>query len=170
MLPQRYFYRRSGLHIEGFRVFCFEKRCGIVPSMKVQSMAELKILVVDDEKVIRTALSALLKTRGDWKVIGEASDGQEAITKAKELRPDVIIMDLSMPQMDGLKATREIHREMPEAEVLIFTQHDTLQLVREAKEAGARGYLLKSDAQSLVSAVESVGQHKPFFGRENVLA
>ena len=129
-------------------------------------MPELKILVVDDEKNIRTALSALLKTRGDWKIIGEASDGQEAVAKAKELRPDVIIMDLSMPRVDGLRATREIHREMPDTEVLIFTQHDTLQLVREAKEAGAKGYLLKSDAQSLVTAVEAIGQHKTFFGSE----
>jgi two-component system response regulator NreC len=133
-------------------------------------MSELKILVVDDEKVIRTALSALLKTRGDWKVIGEAADGQEAVLKAKELKPDVIIMDLSMPRMDGLKATREIHREMPEAKVLIFTQHDTGQLVREAKEAGAQGYLLKSDAQSLLAAVETIGQHKTFFGSENAQA
>lgn len=133
-------------------------------------MPELTILVVDDEKVIRTALSALLKTRADWKIIGEASDGQEAIEKAKELKPDVIIMDLSMPRMDGLKATREIHRQTPDAEVLIFTQHDTLQLVREAREAGARGYLLKSDAQNLVAAVETIGQHKTFFGSENAQA
>ena len=78
-------------------------------------MPELTILVVDDEKRIRTALSALLKTRAAWKITGEASDGQEAIEKAKELKPDVIIMDLSMPRMDGLKATaRSIaRRPMP---------------------------------------------------------
>jgi DNA-binding NarL/FixJ family response regulator len=130
-------------------------------------MDELRILLVDDEKNIRTALLHLLNTRSKWTVVGEASDGPEAILKAQELMPDVVIMDLSMPQMNGLKATKAIRRVAPEAEVLIFTQHDSPTLVWQAKDAGARGYLLKSDAQNLLKAVETIGQHKPFFADMN---
>jgi DNA-binding NarL/FixJ family response regulator len=130
-------------------------------------MGELRILLVDDEKKIRTALMQLLWTRSNWKVVGEASDGPEAILKAQELIPDVIIMDLSMPQMNGLKATKEIRQAVPEVEVLIFTQHDSSTLVRHAKDAGARGFLLKSDAQNLLMAVETIGEHKPFFADTN---
>jgi DNA-binding NarL/FixJ family response regulator len=124
---------------------------------------KLRILLVDDEEKIRKALSHLLNTRSNWTVVGEASNGSEAISKAQELMPDVILMDLSMPQMNGLKATKEIRQVAPKAEVLIFTQHDSSTLVRQAKDAGARGFVLKSDAQNLLKAVETLGQHKSFF-------
>lgn len=131
-------------------------------------MADLRILIVDDEKAVRTALIRLLGTREGWKVVGEAGDGAEAIGKAKELRPDVVIMDITMPEMSGLEATPEIKRAIPTTEILMFTQFDSTQMVREAQNAGASGYLLKSQANWLVAAVEAMGQHKPFFHGKNL--
>ena len=95
----------------------------------------LKILIVDDEKAVRSAVQKLLGTRAGWTVVGEAIDGSEAVAKARELQPDVVIMDLTMPQMNGLEATPEIKKVLPTAEVLIFTQHDSPQVLREAEKA-----------------------------------
>ncbi|HTP43882.1 MAG TPA: response regulator transcription factor [Candidatus Acidoferrum sp.] len=131
-------------------------------------MAVLRILIVDDEKAVRSALGRLLGTRGEWKVVGEASDGAEAVGKAKELKPDVVIMDLTLPELSGLAATPQIKKALPSAEILIFTQHESKQMVREAQNAGACGYLLKSQANWLVRAVEAIGQHKPFFEGKNL--
>jgi DNA-binding NarL/FixJ family response regulator len=131
-------------------------------------MAGLRILIVDDEKAVRTALGRLLSTRGEWIVVGEATDGSEAIGKAKELKPDVVIMDLTLPELNGLAATPEIKKVLPSAEILIFTQHESSQMVREAQNAGASGYLLKSQANWLVTAVEAIGQHKSFFEGKNL--
>ena len=128
----------------------------------------LRILIVDDEKAVRTALGRLLVTRREWQVVGEAADGAEAIGKARELRPDIVIMDITMPEMNGLEATPEIKKALPAAEVLIFTQHDSTQMVRQAQIAGASGYLLKSQANWLVTAVEAMGEHKPFFQGKNL--
>ena len=86
----------------------------------------------------------------------------------RELQPDIVIMDITMPEMNGLEATPEIKKALPDAEVLIFTQHDSKQMVRQAQNAGASGYLLKSQANWLVAAVESMGQHKPFFEGKNL--
>jgi len=133
-----------------------------------EAMSTLRILIVDDEKAVRSALARLLSTRGEWKVVGEAADGAEAIGKARELKPDVVIMDLSLPQVSGLAATPQIKKAIPTAEVLIFTQHESKQMVREARSAGASGYLLKSQANWLVTAIEAVGQHKPFFEGKNL--
>jgi DNA-binding NarL/FixJ family response regulator len=131
-------------------------------------MAELRILIVDDEKAVRRALGRLLGTRDEWIVVGEASDGAEAIGKAKELKPDVVIMDVTLPQVNGLAATPEIKKAIPTTEVLIFTQHESSQMIREARNAGASGYLLKSQANWLVAAVEAIGQHKSFFEGKNL--
>ncbi len=128
----------------------------------------LRILIVDDEKAVRTALGRLLATREEWQVVGEAADGAAAIGKVRELQPDVVIMDITMPEMNGLEATPEIKKALPTAEVLIFTQHDSKQMVRQAQNAGASGYLLKSQANWLVTAVELMGQHKPFFEGRNL--
>ena len=128
----------------------------------------LRILIVDDEKAVRTALGRLLATRKEWQVVGEAADGAEAVGKARELRPDIIIMDITMPDMNGLEAMPEIKKALPAAEVLIFTQHDSTQMVRQAQIAGASGYLLKSQANWLVTAVEAMGEHKPFFQGKNL--
>ena|SRR5487761_456867 len=126
---------------------------------------QLRILIVDDDKTVRIALERLLSMCDGWTVVGEASDGVEAIGKAKELKPDVVIMDVTMPQMNGLQATPEIKKVTPETEILILTQHDSAQIVQEARHAGASGYLLKSQAGSLLDAVETVGRHKLFFRR-----
>jgi DNA-binding NarL/FixJ family response regulator len=123
----------------------------------------LRILIVDDEKAVRTALGRLLATRKEWQVVGEAADGAEAVGKARELCPDIIIMDITMPEMNGLEATPQIKKAVPAAEVLIFTQHDSTQMVQQAQMAGASGYLLKSQA-----AVEAMGEHKPFFQGKNL--
>ena len=128
----------------------------------------LRILIVDDEKAVRTALGRLLATRKEWHVVGEAADGAEAVGKARELRPDIIIMDITMPDMNGLEAMPEIKKALPAAEVLIFTQHDSTQMVQQAQIAGASGYLLKSQANWLVTAVEAMGEHKPFFQGKNL--
>ena|ERR1700726_173676 len=123
----------------------------------------LRILLVDDEKMVRSALQRLLSPHSEWKVVGEAADGLEAVSKARDLKPDVVIMDVTMPEMNGLEATPEIKKVTPSTEVLIFTQHDSNQIVREAQKAGASGYLLKSQAHWLATAVEAMSRHKPFF-------
>jgi DNA-binding NarL/FixJ family response regulator len=123
----------------------------------------LTILLVDDEKTVRSALQRLLSARPEWKVVGEAIDGLDAVSKARDLKPDVVIMDVTMPEMNGLQATPAIKKENPSIEILIFTQHDSNQVVREAQKAGASGYLLKSQAHWLAAAVDAISQHKPFF-------
>jgi len=123
----------------------------------------LTILLVDDEKTVRSALQRLLSARPEWKVVGEAIDGLDAVSKARDLKPDVVIMDVTMPEMNGLQATPAIKKENPSIEILIFTQHDSNQIVREAQKAGASGYLLKSQAHWLAAAVDAISQHKPFF-------
>jgi DNA-binding NarL/FixJ family response regulator len=125
-------------------------------------------LIVDDEKAVRSALGRLLATRGEWKIVGEAVDGAEGIQKAKELRPDVIIMDVTMPEMSGLEATPEVKKALPATEILIFTQHDSTQMVQEAQNAGASGYLLKSQANWLIAAIEALSEHKTFFQGKNL--
>ena len=133
-------------------------------------MGTLRILIVDDEKAVRSALIRLISTRGGWTIVGEAADGAEAIGKARELQPDVVIMDVTMPEMSGLAATPEIKKVIPSVEVLIFSQHDSPQMVQEARQAGASGYLLKSQAHCLMAAVEAMSQHKPFFQGKNLSA
>ncbi len=98
-----------------------------------------------------------------WEVIDEAADGLEALEKADRLNPDVVLLDVSMPKMNGLEACRLIRKAVPSSEILIVTQHDSAQMMREALEAGARGYVVKSNAgRDLVAAVEAVSQHKSF--------
>ena len=128
----------------------------------------LRILIVDDEKAVRSALGKLLATRKEWLVVGEAADGVEAIGLARKLQPDIVIMDITMPEMNGLEATPQIKIALPAAEILIFTQHDSTQMIQQAQNAGASGYLLKSQAHWLVRAVEAMGQHKPFFQGKNL--
>jgi DNA-binding NarL/FixJ family response regulator len=123
----------------------------------------IRILIVDDHPVVRHGLRNLLEVQPDWEVIGEAADGLEALEKAASLSPDVILLDVSMPKMNGLEACRLIRKAVPACEILIVTQHDSPQMLREVLDAGARGYVVKSNAgRDLLAAVEAVSQHKPF--------
>jgi DNA-binding NarL/FixJ family response regulator len=123
----------------------------------------VRILVVDDHPVVRQGLRALLGGHPEWEIIDEAEDGIEAVEKANRLKPDVIVLDVSMPRMDGLEACRRIRKTLPDSEVLIVTQHDSPQMMREALGAGARGFVVKSNvARDLPAAVEAASQHKPF--------
>jgi len=123
-----------------------------------------RILIADDHEIVRLGLRAILEARPGWKVVAEAADGKEAIAKALASRPDIVIMDYCLPIMNGVEATRQIHARLPNAEILIFTVHDSDTLVGELLQAGARAYLPKSEAkQYLVAAVESLVNRKPFF-------
>jgi DNA-binding NarL/FixJ family response regulator len=124
----------------------------------------LRILIADDHEVVRHGVRSLLEGHPGWEVCAEASDGREAVEKAVQLKADVIILDIGMPNLNGLEATRQILRTLPQARVLILTMHESEQVVREVLEAGARGFLLKSDAgRDLVAAVEALQRHKTFF-------
>ena len=130
-----------------------------------------RILLVDDHEVVRRGLRTLLETRPDFEVCGEAADGAEGVQRALALRPDIVVLDISMPEMDGLEAARRIVVQVPAAEVLMLSMHESEGTVRAVIAAGARGYMLKSDAgRDLLSAVESLREGKPFFslrlGRE----
>ena len=123
----------------------------------------VRILVVDDHPVVRRGIRTLLGGRAEWEIVDEAQDGVEAVDKANRLKPDVILLDVSMPRMDGLEACRRIRKNVPQSEVLMVTQHDSPQMMREAIEAGARGYVVKSNvARDLPAAVEAVSQHRLF--------
>jgi len=124
----------------------------------------LRIMVADDHEVVRKGLVALLQAQPDWQVCGEAGDGREAVEKAIQLKPDILILDIGMPSLNGLEATRQILKTIPNARVLILTLHDSDQVVREVLNAGARGFLLKSDAaRDLVAAVEALRHDKTYF-------
>lgn len=121
-----------------------------------------RILLADDHDVVRSGLRSILETR--WQVVAEAADGKEAVRRALELKPDVAVLDYSLPLINGVEATRQIRARVPSVEVLIFTMHDSESLIHDLLEAGARGYLLKSDAKALlISAIESLAAHRPFF-------
>jgi two-component system, NarL family, response regulator NreC len=106
-----------------------------------------RVLVVDDHAVIRKGIQSILGAWPEWQVSGEAANGEEAVQLTKELKPDIVLMDISMPGMGGLEATRAIRRASPDTKVLLLTLHDSLECVQTALNAGARGYLLKSDTE-----------------------
>ncbi len=126
-------------------------------------MTRLRIVIVDDHAVVRRGVRALLESQPGWEVIAEATTGRDAVEIAKRLQPDIVVMDLSLPELNGLDATRQILKESPRTEVLVLTMHHAEELARNVLQAGARGYVLKSDADdNLIAAVESLSQHKPF--------
>ena len=123
-----------------------------------------RLLIADDHEVVRAGLRQILQSHPGWEIVSEAHDGKEAVLKAIETKPDVAIIDYSLPLMNGIEVTRQIRARLHGTEVLIFTMHDSDTLVEQLLNAGARGYLLKSDAnKNLVEAVESLINHRPFF-------
>ena len=121
----------------------------------------IQILLADDHDLMRRGIRDLLETDPDLKVCGEASNGREAIELARRLNPNVAVLDLAMPELNGLDAIRNIRKEFPKMELLVFSMHDSEELVREVFAAG---YVLKSDASLyLVEAIKSLSRHKPFF-------
>jgi DNA-binding NarL/FixJ family response regulator len=125
---------------------------------------KLRIRLADDHEIVRRGLRALLERHEGWEVCGEASDGREAVEKAKELKPDIVIVDIGMPNLNGLDATRRLLQHDPSFKVIVLTITDADQVIREALDAGARGFVLKSDAaRDLVSAVEALQSRHMFF-------
>jgi DNA-binding NarL/FixJ family response regulator len=120
-------------------------------------MAALRILIADDHAPVRRSIRALLESHAQWSVCGEAADGEEAVDEAGRLRPDVVLLDVSMPKLNGLEAARRIRRSVPTAQFLVLTMHSSDQLPEEARRAGARDVVMKSDAdRSLIGAIESL--------------
>jgi len=119
-------------------------------------MKPVRILIADDHDVVRKGVRAVLEGEPTWVVCGEASTGREAVAKALELRPDIVILDISMPELNGLEATRQIRRAVP-AKILILTVHESDQLVSDLLDAGAHGYVLKADAgRTLIQAIRAL--------------
>jgi DNA-binding NarL/FixJ family response regulator len=122
-----------------------------------------QILLADDHEIVRQGTLRLIEKVPDLQVCGEAGDGEEAVAMARKLKPDVVVLDVDMPGMSGVEAMRQIKRLAPKTEILVFTAHDTSELVHEVFEAGARSLVLKTDAvQYLVTAIREVAQHRPF--------
>lgn len=127
----------------------------------------VRILLADDHDVVRHGLRHLLEGEQGWEVCGEARDGREAVALAEQLQPDIAVLDITMPGLNGLEATRKIRTGSPGTEVLVFTMHESEDLMREVFAAGARGYLIKSDAaRHIVAAVETLIKHQPFFSSQ----
>ena len=126
--------------------------------------SSLRILVADDHDLMRRGLRNMLEGHPGWEICGEAHTGTEAVNKTKELKPHVVILDISMPEMDGLEAARQIRMHSPRTEILVLSMHYSDQLIREILEVGIRGYVVKSDSdRDLVLAVEALANHRPFF-------
>jgi DNA-binding NarL/FixJ family response regulator len=127
-------------------------------------MAAVSILIADDHELVRKGIRMVLEGRPGWEVVAEASNGQDAVKKVQETKPQVAILDISMPVLNGLEATRQIAKSSSETKVLILTMHEADPMIQKILEAGAQGYLLKSDASlDLVSAVEALLKNKTFF-------
>jgi DNA-binding NarL/FixJ family response regulator len=137
-----------------------ENRSGLAESV----MNALRILIADDHDLVRRGVKALLQAHEGWQICGEANTGREAVAKAEELKPDIAILDISMPDLNGLEAARRIRKASTGTEVLILSMHYSDQLIREIVEAGVRGYIVKSDSdRDLIIAVETLAKHQPFF-------
>ena len=127
-------------------------------------MKTVRILLADDHKVVRQGTRALLSAVPEWEIVGEADNGRDAVSLTAELKPDIVILDISMPELNGLDATRQIKKKSPETEVLIFTGQETEELVHDVFDSGARSYIMKTDAADhLIDAIKALSEHKHFF-------
>ena len=130
----------------------------------VHPLKKLRILLADDHDIVRHGVRMLIEKEAAWEVCGEAADGRKAVALTEQLTPDVVVMDMGMPELNGLDAARQIKRSLPKTEVLIFTGEESEQLIHEVFAAGARSYILKSDINShLVAAIRALGEHKHYF-------
>ena len=124
----------------------------------------VRILIADDHDIVRSGLRRILEAHSNWEVVAEAGDGGDAIRKAVETKPDIAVIDYSLPMVNGIEVTREIRSRSPKTEVLIFTMHDNERLIENLLNAGARGYVLKSDAQgTVIDAIQALAGRQPFF-------
>jgi DNA-binding NarL/FixJ family response regulator len=130
-------------------------------------MNALRILIADDHDVVRQGLRAIIENEPDWEVCGIAVTGREAVERAKELKPDIALLDMTMPELSGLEATRQIKRALPLTEVMVFSANRAEEVVAQVFDAGAKSYICKADAgRHLVAAIRSLAEHKPFFTPE----
>lgn len=123
-----------------------------------------RILIVDDSPLVRKRLRDMLQQHRDWQVCGEACNGGDAVVKAQELEPDIIVLDFLMPGMDGLQAARQLGKLLPQIPILMFTMHLSRQLVAEARNAGIRGAVAKSDAGHVIEGLEALLRNEAYFG------
>ncbi len=127
-------------------------------------MSTLRILIADDHDVVRQGLRALLEAQPGWEICGEAATGRETVEKTRKLKPDIVLLDIIMPELNGLEVLRRIRKATPETQVLVLTMHESEDLIGQALKAGARGFMLKSDAgRDLVTAIDALSRRKPFF-------
>lgn len=130
-------------------------------------MSALRILIADDHEVVRDGMRALIEREPGWEVCGMATNGQEAVDSAKKLKPEIVVLDMTMPELDGLTALRQIKHALPNTEVVIFSAHHSEDVIEQLFDAGAKSYIQKSDAgRHLVTAIKSLAEHKPFFTPE----
>jgi DNA-binding NarL/FixJ family response regulator len=130
----------------------------------VGAVPSLKVFVADDHDVVRRGVKSLIESHPGWVVCGEARTGAEAVRKCEELKPDVVVLDFNMPEMNGLEAAKRILKALPHTETLILSVDHSNYLIREILLAGVRGYVLKSDSdRDLVAAIEALSNHRPFF-------
>ena len=126
---------------------------------------EIRILIADDHEIVRRGIRSLIETEWGWQICGEAAEGRQAVTLSLELKPDIIIVDVSMPELGGVEVTRQIKRDLPETEVLVFTGQDSEAIIHQLLAAGALGFVLKNEAAAhLIPAIKALCDHKPFFG------
>jgi len=134
------------------------------PESRMVATKSLKILVADDHDIIRRGLQQLIATHPGWEVCAEAKTGREAVSLAEQVRPDIVVMDISMPELNGLEASQRIHKALPKTGIVILSLHFSDQLVRDVVAAGARAYIMKSDAdRDLISAIEALADRRTFF-------
>ena len=131
---------------------------------KAVKVKQTRVLVADDHEVVRKGVVQILASQPAFEVVSEVDTGRAAVAEAQRLKPDVMVMDIMMPELNGLEATRQIMKTLPNASVLILSMHQSEELIREVLASGARGYVLKSDAgRDLVAGVTALSQNRPFF-------